>query len=74
MKIQNSQGTSLVVSVHLGTCLRYVHLVPKCHKVVHLGLDHVSKHGLLKALGVELGYLNCYKVEEEVVASAWSLS
>jgi hypothetical protein len=33
---------SLAVSVHLGTSLRYVYQVPKCHKVVHLGLDHVN--------------------------------
>jgi hypothetical protein len=41
VKIQNSRGTSLAVGVHLGTSLRYVHQVPKCHKVVHLGLDHI---------------------------------
>jgi hypothetical protein len=35
VKMQNSP-------VHLGTSLRYVHQVPKCHKVVHLGLDPVS--------------------------------
>jgi hypothetical protein len=34
-------GNSLAVSVHLGTSLRYVNQVPKCPKVVHLGLDHV---------------------------------
>jgi hypothetical protein len=28
---------SMVVAI-----LRYVHQVPKCHKVVHLGLDHVT--------------------------------
>jgi hypothetical protein len=38
-----SRGTtSVAASVHLGTSLRYVHQVPKCHKVVHLGLDHVG--------------------------------
>jgi hypothetical protein len=36
------ERASLVVSVHLGTSLGYVHQVPKCHKVVHLGLDHVG--------------------------------
>jgi hypothetical protein len=42
VKIQTARGTSLAVSVHLGTSLRYVDQVPKCPKVVHLGLDHVS--------------------------------
>jgi hypothetical protein len=41
VKIQTARGTSLAVSVHLGTSLRYVDQVPKCPKVVHLGLDHV---------------------------------
>jgi hypothetical protein len=42
VKIQTARGTSLAVSVHLGTSLRYVDQVPKCPKVVHLGLDHVQ--------------------------------
>jgi hypothetical protein len=42
VKIQTARGTSLAVSVHLGTSLRYVDQVPKCPKVVHLGLDHVK--------------------------------
>jgi hypothetical protein len=41
VKIQTARGTSLAVSVHLGTSLRYVDQVPKCPKAVHLGLDHV---------------------------------
>ncbi len=41
MKIQTARGTSLAVSVHLGTSLRYVDQAPKYPKVVHLGLDHV---------------------------------
>jgi hypothetical protein len=43
VKIQTAQGTGLAVSVHLGTSLRYVDQVPKCPKVVHLGLDHVGE-------------------------------
>jgi hypothetical protein len=36
------EGASLVVTVHLGTSLPHLHhQVPKCPKVVHLGLDHV---------------------------------
>ena len=42
MKIQTARGTSLAVSVHLGTSLGYIDQVPKCPKVVHLGLDHVA--------------------------------
>jgi hypothetical protein len=42
VKIQTAGGTSLAVSVHLGTSLRYVDQVSKCPKVVHLGLDHVT--------------------------------
>jgi hypothetical protein len=42
VKIQTARGTNLAVSVHLGTSLRYVDQVPKCPKVVHIGLDHVS--------------------------------
>jgi hypothetical protein len=36
----------LNVTIHLGptlrSTLRYVHQVPECHKVVHLGLDQVA--------------------------------
>jgi hypothetical protein len=43
-----------VVTVHLGTSLPHVHQVPKCPKVVHLGLDHVTTpfeyHWNIKAL------------------------
>jgi hypothetical protein len=37
--------TSLVVTIHLGTSLCYIHQVPKCNQVVHLRLDHVMNEG-----------------------------
>jgi hypothetical protein len=54
-EMQTAQGTSLAVSVHLGTSLRYVNQVPKCPKMVHLGLDNVNSFPTKTQ--------NCYKMD-----------
>jgi hypothetical protein len=59
---------SLVVTVHLGTSLLYVHQVPKCPKVVHLGLAHPIVGPLARApcpcnLVVTVLFLNDFEIK-----------
>jgi hypothetical protein len=62
--VETAQGTSLAVSVHLGTSLYYVDQVPKCPKVVPLGLDHVSSRrrraSQLFSIGRRDGFVRIY--------------
>jgi hypothetical protein len=56
VKVQPARGTSLAVSVHLGTSLRYVDQVPICPKVVHLARTGPrpihAVHTSIKLLGI----------------------